>query len=144
MPPINPARHDELNRLFVDALAERLRRQDRLEPHAQRIFERATGDPRWLGRGRILRGYAAAYQGRFDEAHSLASEALAELVSTTDPAGQAAARDLFATCALIRNDYDATLAALMPNATYAEVPGGHMSAVTKPELGNAIADYLAA
>jgi pimeloyl-ACP methyl ester carboxylesterase len=36
------------------------------------------------------------------------------------------------------------LAERLPNATYAEVPGGHMSSVTKPELGQAIAAFLAA
>ena len=35
------------------------------------------------------------------------------------------------------------LAAVLPNATYRAVPGGHMSAVTKPELGREIADFLA-
>ena len=35
------------------------------------------------------------------------------------------------------------LAALLPEGEYAEVPGGHMSAVIKPELGQAIADFLA-
>jgi pimeloyl-ACP methyl ester carboxylesterase len=36
------------------------------------------------------------------------------------------------------------LADALPNARYVEVPGNHMSAVTKPELGQAIADFLAA
>lgn len=36
------------------------------------------------------------------------------------------------------------LAELLPDATLVETPGGHMSAVTKPELGRAIADFLAA
>ena len=35
------------------------------------------------------------------------------------------------------------LAAVLPNAVYAEVPGGHMSAVVKPELGAAMAAFLA-
>ena len=35
------------------------------------------------------------------------------------------------------------LAALLPDARYVEVPGGHMSSVTKPELGQAIASFLA-
>ena len=35
------------------------------------------------------------------------------------------------------------LAAALPNARYAEVPGNHMSAVTMPELGTAIAAFLA-
>lgn len=36
------------------------------------------------------------------------------------------------------------LAALLPAGRYAEVPGNHMSSVTKPELGRAIADFLSA
>jgi pimeloyl-ACP methyl ester carboxylesterase len=35
------------------------------------------------------------------------------------------------------------LAPLLPDATYVEVPGNHMSAVTRPDLGRAIADFLA-
>lgn len=35
------------------------------------------------------------------------------------------------------------LAAALPNATFREVPGTHMSSVTKPELGAAIAEFLA-
>jgi pimeloyl-ACP methyl ester carboxylesterase len=35
------------------------------------------------------------------------------------------------------------LANLLPNGEYQTVPGGHMSAVIKPELGRAIADFLA-
>jgi len=35
------------------------------------------------------------------------------------------------------------LAAALPNAHYVALPGNHMSAVTKPELGTAIADFLA-
>jgi len=36
------------------------------------------------------------------------------------------------------------LAEALPNATYAPVPGTHMSSVTKAEFGRAIADFLAA
>ncbi len=36
------------------------------------------------------------------------------------------------------------LARRLPDATYSEVPGTHMSSVTKPELGAAIAEWLAA
>lgn len=35
------------------------------------------------------------------------------------------------------------LADLLPDGGYVEVPGNHMSAVTRPELGRAIADFLA-
>ncbi len=34
------------------------------------------------------------------------------------------------------------LAALLPHGRALRIPGGHMSAVTKPELGRAIADFL--
>jgi pimeloyl-ACP methyl ester carboxylesterase len=36
------------------------------------------------------------------------------------------------------------LASILPNAHYAEVPGTHMSSVTKPQLGEAIAEFLSA
>ena len=36
------------------------------------------------------------------------------------------------------------LAGMLPNARYEEVPGTHMSSVTKPELGEAIARFLSA
>jgi pimeloyl-ACP methyl ester carboxylesterase len=36
------------------------------------------------------------------------------------------------------------LAELLPDGRFVEVPGNHMSAVTKPELGRAIADFLGA
>ncbi len=35
------------------------------------------------------------------------------------------------------------LANLLPHSRYVEIPGNHMSAVTKPDLGRAIADFLA-
>lgn len=36
------------------------------------------------------------------------------------------------------------LAAMLPDARYVEVPGGHLNSVTKPELGEAIAAFLSA
>jgi pimeloyl-ACP methyl ester carboxylesterase len=36
------------------------------------------------------------------------------------------------------------LAEILPQGRYVEVPGNHMSAVTKPELGRAMAEFLAA
>lgn len=36
------------------------------------------------------------------------------------------------------------LAALLPHATYAEIPGGHLDSATKPELGEGIVRFLAA
>jgi pimeloyl-ACP methyl ester carboxylesterase len=36
------------------------------------------------------------------------------------------------------------LAAALPNAEYMGIPGTHMSSVTKPEFGSALADFLSA
>ncbi|PSJ40570.1 alpha/beta fold hydrolase [Allosphingosinicella deserti] len=40
------------------------------------------------------------------------------------------------------NGHAQELAEALPNATFVEMPGNHMSAVTKPDLGRAIADFL--
>ncbi len=42
------------------------------------------------------------------------------------------------------NGSAADLAEVLPYGRLVEVPGNHMSAVTKPELGQAIADFLSA
>ena len=42
------------------------------------------------------------------------------------------------------NGSAAELANLLPNGRLVDIPGNHMSCVTKPELGRAIADFLAA
>jgi len=41
------------------------------------------------------------------------------------------------------NGSAADLAALLPDAAYIEIPGNHMSSVARPELGDAIAGFLA-
>ena len=41
------------------------------------------------------------------------------------------------------NGSAADLAGVLPNAVFREVPGTHMSSVTRPELGEAIAEFLA-
>lgn len=42
------------------------------------------------------------------------------------------------------NGSPSELVASLPRATYAQVPGNHMSSVTQPALGRAIAEFLAA
>ena len=41
------------------------------------------------------------------------------------------------------NGSDEELAEALPNAIFEEVPGTHLSSVTKPELGEAIAEFVA-
>jgi pimeloyl-ACP methyl ester carboxylesterase len=42
------------------------------------------------------------------------------------------------------NGHAGELADILPQGRFVEVPGNHMSSVTKPELGRAMADFLAA
>jgi len=41
------------------------------------------------------------------------------------------------------NGSASALAEALPNGELVLVPGGHMSAIVKPELGNALAEWLA-
>ena len=70
------------------------------------------------------------------------------LQSVDDTAPQALAAVTMPTlvvCGADDNDNGSApdLAAALPDARYAEVPGTHMSSVTKPELGAAIVQFLA-
>ena len=109
----------DLNRVFAEALTERLRRHDRLEMHARQPHDGAAGDPRWLGRALLLRGYSARFLGQAEQAEALASEALAMLAAAADPAGCAACRDLIAGCLSSRGRFHEALAEL---ASILELP----------------------
>lgn len=63
---------------------------------------------------------------------------VAELTKVTLPIGVICGADD------LDNGSAEALVEQMPNATYIEVPGTHMSAVTKPELGIAMRDFLIA
>ena len=77
-------------------------------------------------------------------------QALLPLLSSFVDSSEAELRAIDIPTLVVSGDEDqdngpaAELADLLPDARFVEVPGGHMSAVTKPELGRAIADFLAA
>jgi len=77
----------------------------------------------------------------------VAARLLLQTFSDTDPAELAA---LTMPTLVVNGDKDRDngspdlLAAALPNATLVTVPGTHMSCVTKPELGEAIRDFLLA
>lgn len=114
---------------------------DRRAGHFRNILtnlgQHERGSPEWLAEAflKTTGGDPAALLGIIDT-----------FVST--PATEIAAFDWPTLCVNGAEDDDngnaAELANLLPNARYVEVPGGHMSAVVKPELGQAIADFLAA
>ena len=39
-------------------------------------------------------------------------------------------------------EFEGTVTELLPNATFREIPGTHMSSVTKAELGKAMSEFL--
>ena len=102
------------------------------------MFDRVQrGDPHWLSiqfmkSQRVDRVAAAQLLESFEDAFMAWLEAftmptLVACVSEDDDNGSAE-----------------ELANILPNAIFAEVPGTHMSSVTKPQLGEAIANFLSA
>ncbi len=98
-------------------------------------FERGT--PGWLA-------------VQFMKTNKIDGEALSHLLraqaETTIEAIRALATPALIVCGAADQDNGSApdLAAAMPNARYAEIPGTHMSSVTMPDLGAAIAAFLTA
>jgi pimeloyl-ACP methyl ester carboxylesterase len=108
---------------FVDAIA---------------LFDKVQrGDPHWLSiqfmkSQKVDRVAAALLLDSFEDAfmdwlHAFTMPTLVVCGSEDDDNGSAE-----------------ELANVLPNATFVEIPGTHMSSVTKPELGGAIAAFLSA
>ncbi len=93
------------------------------------------GSPEWMAEAflKTTGGDPVALLGIID---TFADTSLAEIETFALPA----------LCLNGAEDHDngsaAALADALPDARYVEVPGGHMSAVVHPELGQAIADFL--
>ena len=75
-------------------------------------------------------------------------EALLPLLDSWEDVGEADLDKLTMPTLIVAGDEDRdngsapALAERLPNGTYQDVPGGHMSSVTQPELGAAIAAFL--
>lgn len=120
---------------------EGLTSTDRRAGHFRNILtnlgQHERGSPEWLAEAflKTTGGDPVALLGIIDTFVSTPIEILrtfdrpALVVAGTEDFDNGSARDL---------------AGALPKASYVDVPGGHMSAVTKPELGHAIADFLAA
>jgi pimeloyl-ACP methyl ester carboxylesterase len=97
-------------------------------------FER--GSPEWLAEAflKTTKGDAKALRPLLDSFVDTSEAELRSIRQRTLVLSGAEDRD---------NGSSEALADLLPNGRYAEIPGNHMSAVTKPEFGRAIADFLA-
>jgi pimeloyl-ACP methyl ester carboxylesterase len=98
-------------------------------------FERGT--PGWLA-------------AQFMKTNKIDGEAVSHLLraqaETSIEAIRALATPTLVVCGAADEDNGSApeLAAALPNARYVEIPGTHMSSVTMPDLGTAIAAFLAA
>ncbi|WP_339347371.1 alpha/beta fold hydrolase [uncultured Sphingomonas sp.] len=120
----------------LDGLVNAERRAGHFRNILTRLGEHSRGSPEWMAEAflKTTGGDPVALLGVIDTFVSTSREQVAGFDRPT----------------LVVNGVDdddngsaADLAALLPDATYVEVPGNHMSAVTKPELGAAIAAFLA-
>lgn len=101
------------------------------------LGQHPRGTPEWLAEAflKTTGGDAQALLGIIDTFADTDAEALATFDRPTLVVCGAEDQD---------NGSAPALADALPGARYVEVPGGHMSSVTKPELGQAMADFLAA
>jgi pimeloyl-ACP methyl ester carboxylesterase len=109
---------------FIEAIALFDEKLPRTDPHWLSIqFMKSQGVDR-IAAGHLLESFEDAFM---DWLQAFTMPTLVVCGSEDDDNGSAA-----------------ELAAAMPNAVFEEVPGTHMSSVTKPEFGEAIARFLAA
>jgi pimeloyl-ACP methyl ester carboxylesterase len=95
------------------------------------------GSPEWLAEAflKTTKGDPKALLGVLDTFVDTPIEAVRGFMQPTLVVAGAEDRD---------NGSAQDLAAALPDGRYAEIPGGHMSSVTKPELGRQIAAFLGA
>lgn len=119
----------------LDGLTNADRRADHFRNILSNLGSHDRGSPEWMAEAflKTTGGDPVALLGVIDTFTSTPVETIAG----------------FGQPALVVNGVDdvdngsaAALAKALPNASLVEVPGNHMSAVTKPELGKAIARFL--
>ncbi len=123
----------------VDVLTNWERRCRFFVEAIDRFDEARRGDPHWLSiqfmRTMKIDREAAALLLKALGDHPSPKEALAAFTMPTLVVCGSEDHD---------NGSASELAAALPNARFEEIPGTHMSSVTKPELGEKIAAFLAA
>jgi len=117
-------------------LTETDRRVDHFRNILTRLGEHERGSPEWLAEAflKTTGGDPVALLGILD---TFADTPLATIEGFAMPALVVAGVEDF------DNGSAAALAEVLPDGRFVEVPGGHMTSVAKPELGQAIAAFLA-
>lgn len=121
----------------LDGLLHTNRRIDHFRNILTNLGRHERGSPEWLAEAflKTTGGDSQALLGILNTFVDTPEPALSQLVQPALIVSGAEDHD---------NGSAAELADLIRHGRYVEVPGGHMSAVVKPELGRAIADFLAA
>lgn len=119
----------------LDGLLDTGARGDHFKQILKGLGTHARGSPEWLAEA-FLKTTGGDPQALLPLLDSFVDTSRAELGAIAIPTLVLSGED----------DHDngsaRALAAAIPGAAYVEIPGNHMSAVTKPELGRAIARFL--
>ena len=121
----------------LEGLLHTHRRVDHFRNILTRLGEHERGSPEWLAEAflKTTKGDPVALLGILNTFVDTGAEDVAGFVQPALVVAGEEDQD---------NGSAPDLADALPNGHYVEVPGGHMSSVVKPELGQAIADFLAA
>lgn len=121
----------------LEGLVDTSRRAGHFRGILTRLGQHARGTPEWLAEAflKTTGGDPVALLGILD---TFADTPIAAIRAFAQPALVMCGAEDF------DNGSAIALADALPDARYVEIPGGHMSSVTKPELGEAIAAFLAA
>jgi pimeloyl-ACP methyl ester carboxylesterase len=121
----------------LEGLLHTHRRVDHFRNILTRLGEHERGSPEWLAEAflKTTKGDPVALLGILNTFVDTEAEDVAGFVQPALVVAGEEDQD---------NGSAPDLADALPNGHYVEVPGGHMSSVVKPELGQAIADFLAA
>ncbi|WP_298089915.1 alpha/beta fold hydrolase [uncultured Sphingomonas sp.] len=119
----------------LDGLTDTHRRVDHFTNILTNLGRHERGSPEWLAEAflKTTKGDSVALLGILK---TFVDTPLAAIRGFDQPALVVAGVEDF------DNGSARDLADALPNATYSEIPGGHMSCVAKPELGQAIAAFL--
>lgn len=126
--------------VFAGMGREGLTHTDRRVAHFRNILtnlgRHKQGSPEWLAEAflKTTKGDPQALLGVLDTFVDTPPQAIARVLQPTLVVAGAEDQD---------NGSAPDLANALPDGRYVEVPGGHMSSVAKPELGRAIAAFLA-
>ena len=121
----------------LEGLAGWARRRDFFLRVIDRFDEARRGEPEWMA----IQFLKTTGADRIAMPHLLGS-----LTDTETPDLAALSMPTLVVCGDADQDNGSAprLAVTLPDAEYVEIPGTHMSSVTQPELGAAIADFLSA